>query len=165
VGPHRGDVSHGAPLKIVIGLGGNLGAVRETFRHALLDLESDDGIRILRRSRLWTTEAVGPPQPDYLNAAVLVESALPPRRLLELCQFIEARYGRDRRRERRWGPRTLDLDLLVADGVVCRGAILELPHPRLAERGFALEPAAEVAPDLIHPLAGASLDNLASRVR
>jgi 2-amino-4-hydroxy-6-hydroxymethyldihydropteridine diphosphokinase len=165
VGRHRGDLSHGAPLKIVIGLGGNLGTVRETFRHALLDLESHEGIRILRRSGLWTTEAVGPPQPDYLNAAVLVESTLPPRRLLDLCQAIEARHGRDRRREQRWGPRTLDLDLLVADGVVCRGPKLELPHPRLAERAFALEPAAEVAPDLIHPTAGASLADLAAGVR
>jgi len=143
-------------MQIVIGLGGNVGDVESAFRAARTRLA--DAARIVCSSGLYRTRAVGPPgQSDYLNAGVLVAWPGRPHALLDLCQELEAAAGRDRKVERRWGPRTLDLDLLVADGVVCRGPRLRLPHPRLAERAFALVPAAEVAPDWVLPSDGRTL--------
>ncbi len=150
-------------MQILIGLGGNVGDVRLSFDRAA---EAFAGVGIVvARSSLYRTAALGPPQPDYLNAVVLLEASRPPSELLGVCQALESEAGRDRRREPRWGPRPLDLDLLLADGLVRRGPRLELPHPRLAERAFALVPAAEVAPEWRHPLVGATVSELARRVR
>jgi 2-amino-4-hydroxy-6-hydroxymethyldihydropteridine diphosphokinase len=114
---------------------------------------------------VWRTRAVGPSQPDFLNAAALIDWPAGPRPLLERCRELEAAAGRERTREERWGPRTLDLDLLMAASVVCRGPDLELPHPRLHERRFALEPAAEVTPDWLHPFLGRTIEELAVAAR
>ncbi len=152
-------------MKIIIGLGGNVGDVRSAFDRAAIALGESQGVEIYRRSSLWRTTAIGPKQPPYLNAAILVTSEASPRELLTLCQGIEAAAGRDRKTETRWGPRTLDLDLLIADTLVCRGPVLEIPHPRLAERAFALIPAAEVAPEWIHPLEGQMLAEMAETRR
>lgn len=148
-------------VQLVVGLGGNLGSPRASFERALAGLSRAGSV--LSRSHLFRSRAVGPPQPDYLNAAVLLRWPDDLSSLLELCHELEAAAGRDRRREARWGPRPLDLDLLIADGVVCRGPRLVLPHPRLAERAFALLPAAEVASDWVHPLLGETLTGLAAR--
>lgn len=143
-------------MRVVIGLGGNVGDVEDAFRAARTRL--GEAARVFSSSALYGTRAVGPPgQPDYVNAAVLVGWAGRPIALLDLCQQLEAAAGRDRTVERRWGPRTLDLDLLAADGVVCRGPRLWVPHPRLGERAFALVPAAEVAPDWVLPADGQTL--------
>lgn len=139
--------------------------MRATFLSAIEDLAATRGLRILSCSAFRRTRAVGPEQPDFLNAAVLVASALPPRALLHRCQAVEAAHGRDRTREERWGPRTLDVDLLVAEGVVCSGPLLELPHPRLLDRAFALVPAAEVAPDMRTSPRGQRLAELAAGLR
>lgn len=152
-------------MNIVLGLGGNVGDVRSAFDRAVAALGECPGVAICDRSSLWRTAAVGPEQPNYINAAILVALEISPRDLLRVCQGIERAAGRDRRAETRWGPRTLDLDLLIADTVVCRGPVLELPHPRLAERAFALVPAAEVAPGWIHPLEDRTLAELAEKVR
>lgn len=149
-------------VQIVIGFGGNLGEVEQAFQQAVEVLGGSPGLVVRQRSTLYRSSPVGPDQPDYLNAAVLVESALHPRALLELCLQLECRAGRDRSTERRWGPRRLDLDLLAADHLVCRGSDLELPHPRFAERAFALVPAADVAPGWVHPLIGRTLEDLAA---
>jgi len=131
---------------VVIGLGGNLGDVAATFRTALAALEEDPGIHVDDVSHLYRTAPVGgPEQPDYLNAAVLVACALGPHGLLELLQALEAAAGRERLE--RWGPRTLDLDLLVYGEVVVGTPMLTVPHPRLAERRFALLPLVDVWPD------------------
>ena len=148
-------------MRVVVGLGGNLGAPRDAFEQALQGLAAVG--RVQARSGLYRSRAVGPPQPDYLNAAALLDTSCDLRSLLALCHELEAAAGRDRKREPRWGPRPLDLDLLIADGVVCRGPRLTLPHPRLLERAFALVPAAEVAGAWVHPALGQPLVGLAAR--
>jgi len=150
-------------LHIVIGLGANLGDGPATLATARNDLA--DTAEVVSTSRLWRTRPVGPEQPDYWNAAVLLHWTGDPNGLLARCQQLEAAAGRDRDRERRWGPRSLDLDLLLSKNLVWRGPDLDLPHPRLHERAFALVPAAEVAPAWMHPLLGRTLADLAVEVR
>ena len=150
-------------VRVVLGLGSNMGDGRKAFSECLQTLAAEG--RIFAVSRLWRTRAVGPPQPDYLNAAALVEWPAGPRALLGRCLELESATGRDRSAEARWGPRVLDIDLLLAESVVCRGPILTLPHPRLHVRRFALEPAAEVAPNWKHHLLGHTIANLAEEAR
>lgn len=142
-------------MKVLIGLGGNLGDPAAAFHRALERLAQRASVVAV--SSLYRSRAVGPPQPDYLNAAALVDWPGPPRSLLTACHRLEAEAGRDRVKEQRWGPRLLDLDLLLGQHLVCRGPHLELPHPRLLERPFALVPAAELAPSWRHPIADRSL--------
>ena len=150
-------------MRVVLGLGGNLGKPEAAFAQAL---EALAGVgRVAAVSRLWRTRPIGPSQPDFLNAAALIDWPAGPRSLLSHCLELEAEAGRDRAQEERWGPRALDLDLLLAEGVVCRGPNLELPHPRLHERRFALEPAAEIAPNWVHPLLGWTIEDLATAAR
>jgi 2-amino-4-hydroxy-6-hydroxymethyldihydropteridine diphosphokinase len=150
-------------LRVILGLGGNLGDVRDSFVNALGTLEAVG--RVGAVSRVWRTRAVGPPQPDYLNAAVLLEWRSDLRQLFARCLELERAAGRDRQREERWGPRTLDLDLLLAENFVSVGPTLTLPHPRFHTRRFALEPAAEVAPEWTHPLLGRTIAELAEEAR
>ena len=150
-------------MEILIGLGGNLGKPDQAFARALEAL-ADDG-RVVTLSRLWRTRPVGPSQPDFLNAAAVIEWPAAPRSLLDRCRELEAAAGRDRAREERWGPRSLDLDLLMAPAVVTRSADLEIPHPHFHRRRFALEPAAEVAANWIHPLLGLTIEALAEMAR
>lgn len=133
-----------------VALGGNLGDPRATLRRALRWLGALPGCRLERVSALHRTAPVGPPQPDYLNAVARLRTRLGPLELLAALQALEGAAGR--RREVRWGPRTLDLDLLLyGDGgrISLRGPALELPHPRLHERAFVLAPLAEVDPALV----------------
>lgn len=150
-------------LRVLLGLGSNLGESEKVFASCLRRL-ADQG-NIVEISRLWLTRAVGPQQPDFLNAAVVIEWPTSLRSLLSRCHGFETEAGRDRSAEERWGPRPLDLDLLMAKRIVCRGPNLELPHPRLHERRFALEPAAEVAPGWVHPLLGRTIEDLATAAR
>lgn len=153
----------GLRMRLIIGFGGNLGDPATAFAGALDALA--DGSWVLSTSRLWQTRAVGPAQPDYLNAAAVIHWPADLSALLARCRELEVAAGRNRATEKRWGPRVLDIDLLLADGFVCRGPGLEVPHPRLHERRFALEPAAEVAPDWVHPLLGRSVSELAEAAR
>ena len=150
-------------MDIVIGLGGNLGRPDAAFTQALETLAREG--RVMAVSRLWRTRPIGPSQPDFLNAAALIAWPAGPRSLLHRCREVEADAGRNRAGEERWGPRILDLDLLIAASAVCRGPNLDLPHPRLHERRFALEPAAELVPDWVHPLLGLTIGELAARAR
>jgi len=150
-------------MRVVLGLGGNLGKPEAAFAQAL---EALAGVgRVAAVSRLWRTRPIGPSQPDFINAAALLDWPAGPRSLLDRCRELEAVAGRDRAQEEPWGPRTLDLDLLLATSAVCRGPALELPHPRLHERRFALEPAAEIAPNWVHPLLGHTIKDLAEEAR
>lgn len=140
-----------AERRYVVGLGANLGDRMATLQSAVEGLRGTGSVCAV--SALYESAAVGPPQPDYLNAAVLLESVLSPRNLLEGLFRIERAHGRERRE--RWGPRTLDLDLLFSPGLTLREDGLTLPHAELSRRAFALAPLLDVAPDAREPVSGA----------
>ncbi len=134
----------------VVGLGGNLGDVAAAMRAALEGLAATPGVELLAASGLYRSDPVGgPAQPAYRNAAALARTDLEPEVLLDRLQELEHAAGRERRV--RWGPRTLDLDLLLLGGRTVATPRLEVPHPRLVERRFALEPLLEVLPDAALP--------------
>ena len=140
-------------MRYFLGLGANVGDRLDTLRRAVRAL-GDVG-SVLARSRIYESAPVGViDQPSFLNAAVTLDSALTPLELLRETQRIEAAGGRDRSREQHWGPRTLDVDLLlagVAGEVIVDAPTLRLPHPRLHERGFALAPLVDLDATLVHP--------------
>lgn len=132
-----------------IAIGSNLGPRHATIHAGLRDLARVPGVRVLRLSSIIETDPVGPPgQGPYLNAAAELDTTLEPHALLDAMLEVERAHGRDRSGAERWGPRTLDLDLLWYDGVTLDEPGLALPHPRMAERVFVLGPLSEIAPDL-----------------
>jgi len=147
-----------------VGLGSNLGDRAAILARALEALGASPGIRLRATSRLYETEPVGPPQGRYLNAVACLETSLAPRALLARLLEIEREAGRVRGGERN-GPRTLDLDLLLYDGICLEEPGLVLPHPRLHQRAFVLEPLCELAPEARHPVLGETVAALAARVR
>lgn len=150
-------------IRACIGLGANLGDAAGTVRAAALSLDALPDTRLLRVSRLYRTPAWGvTAQPDFINAAALLDTALPPRALLEALLDTERRFGRDRSAADRWGPRTLDLDLLLYGTQVVDEPGLAVPHPHLRRRAFALVPLVEIAPDACIPGVGPARDALAA---
>lgn len=148
-----------------VGLGSNLGDRRAHIDAAFLGLGALPSTRVLARSTLIETEPVGPAgQGLYLNGAALIETALDPRALLAAMLEIERSRGRERCASQRWGPRTLDMDLLIFGDRVIDEPGLTVPHPRLHERRFVLEPLAEIAPGLLVPGVGASVRTLLDRL-
>lgn len=142
-----------------VGLGANLGEAEASVRAAALRVAALPETRLVALSRLFRTPAWGvQAQPDFINAVAMVQTALPPLRLLDALLGIEREFGRDRAREQRWGPRTLDLDLLLYGDCVMDVPGLQLPHPRLHERAFALVPLLEVAPEAWIPGRGRARD-------
>jgi len=134
-------------VEATLGLGGNLGDPVLAFAAALRRLGETPGLRLVRRSSVYRTPPWGvTEQPEFLNMAVLVESELSAAALLLRCLSIEAEQGRERRE--RWGPRTLDIDLLTYGEDEIDEPGLHVPHPRIAERAFVLVPLAEIMPDL-----------------
>jgi 2-amino-4-hydroxy-6-hydroxymethyldihydropteridine diphosphokinase len=173
--------------RFVLGLGSNLGDRGETLRRAMDTLAADPALDLLARSSILETEPWGrTDQPLFLNAAVLIETSLPPLELLDRTLAIERAFGRVRAGAvavpakdgaesgtkigtnsgdlERWGPRTLDIDVLWSHGCVVDDPRLQVPHPRLHERIFALAPLLELVPDAADPRSGtpylASLDSL-----
>ena len=131
-----------------VGLGANLGPRETTILRAVDLLAAQPGVEVLELSSLNETEPVGvTDQPAFVNGAVSLETTLAPRELLDTLLRVERELGRVRGAER-WGPRTIDLDLLVYGDEVVDEPGLTVPHPRLHERRFALEPLAELEPDL-----------------
>jgi 2-amino-4-hydroxy-6-hydroxymethyldihydropteridine diphosphokinase len=144
-----------------VGVGSNLEDPVAQVTRAFDALAVLDGTRLVARSHLYRSAPMGPAdQPDYVNAAAGLLTRLSPSGLLEALQSIEAAQGR--RRDRRWGPRTLDLDLLVFGAERLDTPALRLPHPGIAERAFVLHPLADIAPDLYVPGAGRVRDLAAS---
>lgn len=132
--------------RAVLALGSNLGESESTIERAVVDLR-EVGMRILRVSPLYRTAPVGGPagQPDYVNAVIEVSTSLRPYELLKLCNAVEAAHHRER--QVRWGPRTLDIDVIDYEGVVSDDPVLTLPHPRAHERSFVLTPWARMDPE------------------
>ena len=133
-----------------IALGSNLGDSEQIIEEALVRLNQVDGMRLKVRSHLYKTAPVGPPQPDYINACAVFCTALSPEHVLQMLLTTEASFGRIRRE--RWGPRTLDLDLLFYGDQVVDTPKLTLPHPRMHDRAFVLVPLAEIAAHWLHPV-------------
>jgi 2-amino-4-hydroxy-6-hydroxymethyldihydropteridine diphosphokinase len=141
-------VSEG-PVHAFLGLGSNLGDRLANLHEAIHRLERVDGIHLLRASRVYETAPVGPPQPEYLNAVVELETSLEPRPLLDACLGIETAMGRVR--GERWGPRVIDIDLLTYGDDEIDEPGLTVPHPRMHERVFVLVPLLELEPDPLLP--------------
>ena len=135
---------------VFVGLGANLGDPREALESALQELDRLPHTRLVRRSSFYRSAPLGhADQPDFLNAVAQLETALPAERLLGELHAIEASHGRSRSFAN--APRTLDLDLLLFGKVVLETPALTLPHPRMHERAFVLQPLVEIAPDTVIP--------------
>ena len=140
------------PQPVYLGIGSNLGDRARHVQQALEQLERLDQTRLVAASAVIETAPVGPiEQGAYLNAAAAIETGLSPRDLLRALHAIERAHGRDRTQEARWGPRTLDLDILVYADLMMTEPGLTIPHPRLHERVFVLEPLAEIAAERLVP--------------
>lgn len=145
-----------------IALGSNLGDPHAILDAALKTIAYSPDITLDTQSHYYQTAAVGPPQPDYLNACALLTTRLTPAALLQRLLEIEIQFGRVR--QERWGPRLLDLDLLLVDSVICDQPGLQLPHPRMTQRAFVLVPLAEIAPHWIEPISGKAIADLVQTV-
>jgi 2-amino-4-hydroxy-6-hydroxymethyldihydropteridine diphosphokinase len=134
--------------RVYLALGSNLGERAEHLQTAIDSLVAVPDVTVVAVSSIYETDPVGGPDQDrYLNAVVALDTALTPRELLALAQRLEADAQRVRRE--RWGPRTLDVDVLLVGDAVVSEPDLEVPHPRMWERGFVLAPLHDVAPDLV----------------
>ena len=134
--------------KATLGLGGNIGDPVQAMAEALRALDARPDSRVLAVSRLYRTPPWGKTDQDwFFNACALVETTLAPEALLDTCLDIERVMKRERKE--RWGPRTIDIDVLTYEGVEQAGGRLELPHPRMTGRGFVLMPLADIAPGLV----------------
>ncbi|MFO0586404.1 MAG: 2-amino-4-hydroxy-6-hydroxymethyldihydropteridine diphosphokinase [Polyangiaceae bacterium] len=152
-----------AHTRMVLGLGSNLGDRAANIEAAARALGREAGMRVLAASPLYETPpAGGPPQGDYLNGAVLVEAAVSPREVLSRCLAVERSLGRVRPDPVRWGPRTIDVDVLWIEGRTLREPELIVPHPRLVERPFAVQPLVDVAPFATDPISGEAYRDVAA---
>ena len=133
-----------------------------TLDSAIDALSKTPGIRVIARSSWYLTRPVGPPQPDYINGCVVIETGIEPQEVLKILLNIENQFGRVR--EVRWGARTLDLDLLLYDDRRIESPNLEVPHPRMCTRAFVLVPLAEIAPDWTHPVSNCAIESLRQMV-
>lgn len=156
--------------KAYVALGSNLGSPAGNVIGAASEIGGIPGVRVIATSRLYTTAPEGvKSQPDFVNAAAMLEVDCTARELLDGLLAIEKRYGRNREGEQRWGPRTLDLDLLLFCEQTIDEPGLTVPHPRMKERRFVLEPLADLAPALVPPgwemSIGRTLESMGAGVR
>ncbi|MBD3882772.1 2-amino-4-hydroxy-6-hydroxymethyldihydropteridine diphosphokinase [Phormidium tenue FACHB-886] len=148
--------------RAAIALGSNIGDSPAILESALQRLDQTKGICLETQSPFYWTEAIGPPQPDVLNACAILSTQLTPIALLDVLLAVEAEFGRVR--QEHWGTRSLDLDLLLFDDAVVSQPALQLPHPRLSERAFVLVPLNDIAADWIEPQSGQTIAELLKRV-
>jgi len=149
------------PVDAVIALGANLGDRLAALQGALDGLRATPGLEVIAISSVYETDPVGgPEQPDYVNAVIRVRSTLSARGLLDRAHELESEWARTR--QERWGPRTLDIDIIDVDGQVSDDPELTLPHPRAHERGFVIVPWLEIEPDAVlsghGPISGLEID-------
>lgn len=149
-------------VKTAIALGSNLGDSCQILERALRLLGETEGVRVEKVSHWYQTVPVGPPQPDYINGCALLEVGLSPLALFQILAGIEVQCGRIRRE--RWGPRTLDLDMVFFGQVILQSETLEIPHPRFRERAFVLIPLAEIAPYWVDPVTEKTVAELRDQV-
>ena len=143
-----------------IGLGSNIGNREQELEEAVRLLNDTDGIKVVSRSSIYTTAPVGyTEQPDFLNMCIGIDTTLAPASLLQRCLDIE--QIRHRVREQRWGPRTLDVDILLYGDEIVTTAQLEIPHPRMTSRAFVMIPLCEIAADRIEPHSGKKIGDFA----
>jgi 2-amino-4-hydroxy-6-hydroxymethyldihydropteridine diphosphokinase len=144
----------------VLGLGSNVGDNEAALQKAVAEITALPDVQVVRHSSWHRSRPVGGPagQTEYVNGAAVVETKTQPLSLLAELQQIEARFGRER--GERWGPRTLDIDVLLYGSEVTETAMLTLPHPRMTFRRFVLAPAAEIAPKMLHPVIGWPIERL-----
>jgi len=135
--------------EVFIGLGSNMDGPHDQLDRALESLSTSADIELVAVSDRYQTPPIGPSQPDYINAVAQLRTSLPPEALLDKLQSIEQQQ--DRVRTVRWGPRTVDLDILLYDNMLCDTERLTIPHPRMAERTFVLLPLADINRDLSLP--------------
>ncbi|MDH6100807.1 2-amino-4-hydroxy-6-hydroxymethyldihydropteridine diphosphokinase [Anabaenopsis sp. FSS-46] len=142
-----------------IALGSNIGESQAILEGAIKSLEKIPGVTIKAISSWYKTAPVGgPEQPDYLNGCAILEVQLTPEQLLKTLQEIEQEFGRVRKE--RWGPRTLDLDVILFNDLILETPDLQIPHPRMRERAFVLVPLAEIAPEWIEPVTKETISQL-----
>lgn len=144
------EITAAKPVVAYIGLGANLGEPRRQLEEALNRLAAAEEVEVLKVSSFYLNPPMGPPeQPWYVNAVVQVRTRLTPEELWRLLRKLEEDLGRVRRE--RWGPRIIDLDLLLYDGEIREEPELKIPHPGIPKRAFVLVPLAEIAPEAYHP--------------
>ena len=152
-----------AGSRSAIAFGSNIGESLAILEGAMKSLEKTPGIIIKAKSSLYRTAPVGgPSQPDYLNGAAILEVQLSPQKLLDTLLNIEQEFGRVR--QEHWGPRTLDLDILLFDDLILETPDLQIPHPRMTQRAFVLVPLAEIAPDWIEPVSREPISQLLQKL-
>jgi 2-amino-4-hydroxy-6-hydroxymethyldihydropteridine diphosphokinase len=146
--------------RCLIALGSNLGDRLANLQAGLREIADADGVDVVAVSPIYETAPVGGPdgQGPYLNAALAADVAIDAKSLLGMLHRIEE--GRERSRDVYWGPRTLDLDLLVHGNLVVDTPTLQVPHPRMHERRFVMVPVCDIAPDLVHPTLGRTMRDL-----
>jgi 2-amino-4-hydroxy-6-hydroxymethyldihydropteridine diphosphokinase len=144
---------------VYLGLGSNVGDREEYIEQASFLLEKNPAIQVVKHSSNFETEAEGNAnQPPFINAVVMIKTSLTPHQLLDVCQEIETALGRERELE--WGPRTMDIDILLYDDEIISDDKLQIPHPLLHERMFVLKPLREIAPTAMHPILEKNIDTL-----